>query len=154
MATALAGDTARAWDLWQLINPVLHAADPEGAARYKVEPYVIAADLYSLPPHAGRGGWTWYTGSAGWTYRLLVETFLGLTLEVDRLRFQPRVPAQWERFTVHYRFRETVYHIKLENTTGSWRGIPVIVLDGNKLADPWIPLVDDRNDHYAEVRLA
>jgi cellobiose phosphorylase len=154
MATALAGDTARAWELWQLINPVLHSTDPESVARYKVEPYVVVADLYSLTPHSGSGGWTWYTGSAGWTYRLLIETFLGLTLEVNRLRFQPRAPAEWERFTVHYRFRETVYHIEVENTTGSWEGTPVIVLDGTELPDPWIPLADDRREHQARIGLA
>ena len=84
---------------------------PEEIATYKVEPYVVAADVYALSPHTGRGGWTWYTGSAGWMYRLIMESLLGLRLEVDKLRFTPCLPADWQGFKMHYRYRETVYHI-------------------------------------------
>ena len=80
-------------------------------ATYKVEPYVVAADVYAVSPHTGRGGWTWYTGSAGWMYRLIVESLLGLRLEVDKLHVAPCLPADWKGFTLHYRYRETVYHI-------------------------------------------
>ena len=94
MAFAALGDARRAWELFTLINPVNHALSGQDAATYKVEPYVVAADVYTSPPHAGRGGWTWYTGSAGWMYRLIIESLLGLRLEVDQLRFEPCLPAR------------------------------------------------------------
>ena len=98
--------------------------------RYKVEPYVVAADVYAVPPHTGRGGWTWYTGSAAWMYRLIVESLLGLTLETDKLSLAPCLPPEWDGFTVRYRFRETMYHIKVrqrgegvkEQQPRSWTG--------------------------------
>ncbi|MBP2672184.1 MAG: glycosyltransferase, partial [candidate division NC10 bacterium] len=95
MAFAAMGDNRRAWELMAMLNPVRHANSPEGMATYKVEPYVVAADIYALAPHTGRGGWTWYTGSAGWMYRLIVESLLGLTLDAGRLRFAPCLPADW-----------------------------------------------------------
>ena len=155
MAFAMLGDTERAWELFALLNPVHHGSTPEAIAHYKVEPYVMCADIYGAPPHTGRGGWTWYTGAAGWMYRLTVETLLGLQLEVDRLRIAPRVPAHWNTYTVHYRYRETVYHIAL-----SRRGEPTgqairITLDGAGLAGAEtgvLPLVDDRQAHHVEVR--
>ena len=119
MAFALAGESARAWELFKLINPILHAQEPEDVARYKAEPYVIAADVYSLPPHTGRGGWTWYTGSAGWMYRLILETLLGVELAVDELRFTPKVPLDWKTFKLDYRHRETLYHITCINVSGA-----------------------------------
>ena len=94
-------------------TPSITPARPADVEVYKVEPYVMCADIYGAPPHTGRGGWTWYTGAAGWMYRLAVETLLGLHLEVDRLRLAPRVPAEWESYKIHYRYRETFYHITL-----------------------------------------
>jgi cellobiose phosphorylase len=110
MAFAALGDSRRAWELLAMINPVNHARSAAEAATYKVEPYVVAADVYALAPHTGRGGWTWYTGAAGWMYRLTVETLLGLQLEVDQLRIVPCVPAHWDAYKIHYRNRETVDH--------------------------------------------
>ena len=115
MAFAAAGDNARAWELFRLINPVRHGDSEAAIATYKVEPYVVAADVYTNPQHAGRGGWTWYTGSAGWMYRLITESLLGLRLEVDRLRIEPVFPDEWESFDVHYRYRETFHHIHVRN---------------------------------------
>src|SRR5205807_8395533 len=115
MAFAAMGDTARAWELFSLINPLSHGSTKTDLAVYKVEPYVVAADVYGVSPHVGRGGWTWYTGSAGWMYRLITESLLGLHLEVDKLRFAPRVPAQWPSYKIHYRYRETFYHITIHN---------------------------------------
>ena len=108
--------TAGAWELFSIINPVNHGRSPEEIETYKVEPYVVAADVYAVQPHSGRGGWTWYTGSAGWMYRLIVESLLGLRLEADKLRFEPCLPAEWEMFKVHYRYRETIYHITVRQT--------------------------------------
>ena len=158
MAFAAAGDTARAWELFQLINPVRHGDTPEAIAVYTVEPYVVAADVYCNPRHAGRGGWTWYTGSAGWMYRLILESLLGLHLEVDRLRIAPRLPAEWPGFAVRYRFRDTLYHIAvtrraapdgLEVDTDS--GGARITHDGIPQPADAITLVDDRRDHRVEV---
>src|SRR6185503_17495873 len=111
MAFAQLGDAARAWQVMDLINPIHHGSTPAQVATYKVEPYVVAADVYSVAPHTGRGGWSWYTGSAGWMYRLLIETLLGAHLEGDRLRLIPRMPAAWNSYKMHYRYRQTVYHI-------------------------------------------
>ena len=152
MAFAALGDRRRAWDLLAMINPVNHASSPEGMALYKVEPYVVAADVYAYPPHTGRGGWTWYTGAAGWMYRLIVESLLGLKLEVDRLRFAPCLPADWKGFKVHYRYRETVYHIAILQMLGE-KGGTHVTMDGVERQDDAIPLVDDRQEHAVEVRI-
>ncbi|MBZ5627483.1 MAG: cyclic beta 1-2 glucan synthetase, partial [Acidobacteriia bacterium] len=150
MAFAALGDNRRAWELFDIINPVKHAKSPEAIGTYKVEPYVIAADVYALSPHIGRGGWTWYTGSAAWMYRLILESLLGLRLEVDKLRLAPCLPADWQRFKVHYRYRETVYHITVTQPrdAGSAKGVKV---DGVRQDDTAIPLVDDHQEHTVEV---
>jgi cyclic beta-1,2-glucan synthetase len=153
MAFAALGDRQRAWELLAMISPVNHARSAEGMAIYKVEPYVVAADVYALSPHTGRGGWTWYTGSAGWMYRLIVESLLGLRLEADKLRFAPCLPADWEAFKVHYRYRETVYHISVLQTRGG-NGETSVTVDGVERPGQAIPLVDDRQEHAVEVRIA
>jgi len=152
MAFALAGETSRAWELFRLINPILHAQDATGVARYKTEPYVVAADVYSVAPHTGRGGWTWYTGSAGWMYRLILETLLGVELAVDELRFTPKVPLEWKSFKLDYRHRETVYHIACINMSGAWKVPPKIFLDGNEQPGAALKLVDDRQEHFVDVK--
>ncbi len=150
MAFAAAGDTARAWELFHLINPLHHGRSEAAIAVYKVEPYVVAADVYTNPQHAGRGGWTWYTGAAGWMYRLLTESLLGLRLEVDQLRVEPRLPAAWRALTVRYRHRETVYHLQIKNLGGT---VSRVVCDGVPQPDHRIPLRDDRQDHHVEIEL-
>src|SRR5687767_15216801 len=115
MAFAKLKDHRRAWELWSLINPVSHAGTPRDAAVYKVEPYVVAADVYAVAPHVGRGGWTWYTGSAGWMYRLIVESLLGLHREGDRLRLAPCLPAAWPGVALRYRYGDTVYRIDVRH---------------------------------------
>ena len=135
-----------------MINPVNHGNSPEAIQRYKVEPYVVAADVYAVAPHTGRGGWTWYTGSAGWLYRLIVESLLGLKLDVDKLHLAPCLPPDWQAFTVHYRHRETVYHIRASRAAPRDGGMTVAV-DGVEQHDPVIPLADDRREHDVEVRI-
>ena len=152
MAFALLGDKRRAWELFTMINPVNHSKSTEETATYKVEPYVVAADVYAAPPHTGRGGWTWYTGSAAWMYRLIVESLLGLRLEVDKLRFTPCLPADWDGFKIHYRYRETVYHITVLQTPAGNVEMSVSV-DGIEQHDKTIPLVDDNKEHWVEVRM-
>ncbi|MGA6993864.1 MAG: glucoamylase family protein [Candidatus Deferrimicrobiaceae bacterium] len=150
MAFAALGDSGRAWELLGMINPVTHSKSPEGMAIYKVEPYVVAADVYALPPHAGRGGWTWYTGSAGWMYRLIVESLLGLTLDVDKLRFAPCLPADWKGVKMYYRYRETVYEIDVRQQPEG-EGRTIVTVDGMEQQDEAIPLVDDRRNHSVEI---
>ncbi len=147
MAFAALGDARRAWELTAMINPVNHAASAAAIATYKVEPYVMAADVYALAPHTGRGGWSWYTGSAGWMYRLIVESLLGLRLEGDMLHLAPCLPADWQTFKIHYRYRETVYHIVVSQTDGEMR----VTVDGVERHDGAIPLLDDRREHFVEV---
>ncbi len=136
-----------------MINPVNHALSREEMETYKVEPYVVAADVYAVSPHIGRGGWTWYTGSAGWMYRLILESLLGLRLEVDKLRFAPCLPEDWETFKIHYRYRETIYHITVLQTRDE-KGETSVTVDGILQQGEAIPLVDDRQEHMAEVRVA
>ncbi|OQA84974.1 MAG: N,N'-diacetylchitobiose phosphorylase [Lentisphaerae bacterium ADurb.Bin242] len=152
MAFALQGDTRCAWELFTMINPANHARTPAEAAVYKVEPYVVAADVYAGQPHIGRGGWTWYTGSAAWMYRLIVESLLGLHLEVDKLRFAPCIPADWDSFKLHYRYRETVYHITVMQIPAENREMSVSV-DGVEQPDQAIPLMNDHKEHWAEVKI-
>jgi cyclic beta-1,2-glucan synthetase len=151
MAFAAMGDSDRAWELFALINPVLHASTPTDISVYKVEPYVVAADVYGVAPHTGRGGWTWYTGSAGWMYRLITESRMGLYLEVDKLRFAPCIPKTWPAFKVHYRYRETFYHITLHNNGGA--NVTRVVLDGVAQQEKVLSLIDDRNEHNVNVDL-
>ncbi|MFH2011203.1 MAG: glucoamylase family protein [Pseudomonadota bacterium] len=152
MAFAQLGDSRRAWELMAMINPINHARSPESIATYKVEPYVVAADVYALSQHTGHGGWTWYTGSAGWMYRLIVESLLGLQLTVDRLSFAPLLPADWEGFTVHYRYRETVYHIAvLREQIGD--GATSATVDGVPQQDTTITLIDDHQEHSVVIRI-
>ena len=122
MAFAALGEGERAWELLSMLNPVNHALSAAGIAAYKVEPYVMAADAYGVAPHVGRGGWSWYTGSAGWMYRLVVESLLGLRLAGDKLHLAPCLPADWPGFKIHYRYRETVYHIAIAQTGGGDAG--------------------------------
>jgi cellobiose phosphorylase len=152
MAFAALGDSRRAWELLTMINPVNHARSPEGAATYRVEPYVVAADVYACPPHTGRGGWTWYTGSAAWMYRLIVESLLGLKREPDRLRFAPCLPLDWKLYKIHYRYRETVYHVTVLQKLDE-RGGTSVIMDGVKSEDDGVALVDDRQEHFVEVRI-
>jgi len=153
MAFALRGDHERAWELFQLVNPVRHGGDAAHVATYRSEPYVIAADVYGAAPHTGRGGWTWYTGSAGWAYRLLAETLLGVNRRGETLHLSPRLPKAWNTMKVHYRFRQTVYHITYTRRPASeapYNG----QLDGQPLEGAVLPLTDDRREHWVEIPFA
>jgi len=153
MAFALMGQSERAWELFALLNPIHHGGTPKQIAVYKVEPYVIAADVYAVAPHTGRGGWTWYTGSAGWMYRLLIETLLGVTIEGDQLRLSPLLPKSWTSYTIHYRYRQTLYHIAIMRLTTEPADGHQLLLDGNSLSGPTVPLVDDRREHSVQLKV-
>ncbi len=156
MAFAKLGQSDRAWSLFDFINPVNHAATPEGVARYKIEPYVMAADVYSVEPHTGRGGWSWYTGSAGWMYRLIVESLLGLRLVSSsggvRLMLSPCLPAAWPGCTLEYRYRETLYHIELVQVSKD-AGPVGVWLDGELQLEGSVLLLNDRRPHQVDARL-
>jgi cellobiose phosphorylase len=164
MAFAMVGDKKRAWELFAMLNPINHANEPKTTERYKVEPYVMCADIYWASPHTSRGGWTWYTGAAGWMYRLTVETLLGLQLEVDHLRMTPCMPGHWESYKIHYRFRETFYHITVKRVGEKPEHAIRVTVDGmivegaatgtGERPHGLIPLVDDRQDHYVEVAVS
>jgi cellobiose phosphorylase len=151
MAFAQLGDSARAWELMRLINPVNHARDPAQVATYKVEPYVAAADVYAVAPHVGRGGWTWYTGSAGWMYRLITESLLGLNRDGDALQFRPCLPADWPGYTLRYRHGSSVYHVQVTQQPGA---SAQLVLDGVVQPALSLPLRDDGAVHQVQVRIA
>jgi cellobiose phosphorylase len=153
MAFALMGENDRAWELFALLNPVHHGGTPQQMATYKVEPYVVAADVYAVAPHIGRGGWTWYTGSAGWMYRLLIETLLGVNLEGDQLRLAPRLPKSWTTYKIHYRYRQTVYHITISRLATGAAEANQLFLDGEELSVKTVPLVDDRREHFVELKV-
>jgi cyclic beta-1,2-glucan synthetase len=149
MAFARLGNNERVWELLNMINPVNHGKTSEEIAIYKVEPYVLAADVYSRAPHAGRGGWTWYTGSAGWLYRLITESFLGLQQEGNKLRITPCVPKEWKSFKVHYRYINTLYHIEvMQIPTGEKIAVSI---DGVQSDGNMIKLLDDGTDHNVVI---
>ncbi|HUY02690.1 MAG TPA: glucoamylase family protein, partial [Rhodocyclaceae bacterium] len=153
MAFAKMGEGQRAWELLRMINPVNHGSTAEEIATYKVEPYVVAADVYALSPHVGRGGWTWYSGSAGWLYRLIIESLLGLTRAGDRLIVAPCLPDDWSAFNLSYRYLDTLYRIAVTRSGASGPQAGVTV-DGVWQADGAIPLVDDRRDHAVTIAVA
>jgi cyclic beta-1,2-glucan synthetase len=147
-ALAELGRCEEAQEMFRMLNPIYHGQDPE---RYFVEPYVVAADIYSTSPHIGRGGWTWYTGSASWIYRLGLERILGVQRYGNTLKLDPRIPKIWPGFEVHYRFGNSIYHISLDNSAGVNQGIQKIILDHDTVGDDSIPLIDDGKEHEVRV---
>jgi cyclic beta-1,2-glucan synthetase len=152
-AAARLGQGERAKEYFDLLNPIKHTLTPEQAERYKVEPYVVVADIYGHPPHIGRGGWTWYTGSAAWLYRVMLESILGFHLCGDRLRIEPCIPKTWPSFTIRYRHRSATYHIRIENPQGSERGVSEVHIDGQRQDGPDVVLHDDGQSHQVRIIL-
>jgi cyclic beta-1,2-glucan synthetase len=154
LAFAALGDGDRAGELFSMLNPINHASTRSGVLRYKVEPYVMAADVYGEPPHAGRGGWTWYTGSAGWMYQAGVESILGFRLRGTTLVLDPCIPRTWPRFEIEFRYHDARYEIAVENPHGVNRGVASVELDGQSCtAGAPIPLVADGTTHSVCVVL-
>jgi cyclic beta-1,2-glucan synthetase len=151
IAFASLGDGDRAGELFALLNPISHASTRAGLHKYKVEPYVAAGDVYAVWPHTGRGGWTWYTGSAGWMYRAALESMLGFQLSGERLRIEPCIPRGWREFEIKYRRRKTHYQIKVENPLGVSRGVAEVWLDDEQLPSIEITLKDDEKLHRVRV---
>jgi cellobiose phosphorylase len=157
LAYALMGDGDEAVSLLDLINPINHSLDAEGVARYRVEPYVVAADIYAIEPHVGRGGWTWYTGSSAWFYRVIVRYILGIDVAAAErhqyLSIDPCVPKAWTSFRITYRFGGTTYRIRVENPRGVNRGVAEVELDGKFLDSGRVRLADDGAEHEVVVRM-
>jgi cellobiose phosphorylase len=154
LATAQRGNGTRAFELYQMLNPLTHARTPEEVDTYKVEPYVVAADVYTAKGQVGRGGWTWYTGSASWMYRVGLEGILGLRKRGDMLFIEPHIPADWREYTIEYRFGRSLYVISVHNERRAALCGPALTMDGKVLPGPGIPLVDDGARHEVAVRPA
>ncbi len=152
LATALQGDGDRAFELYQMLNPLAHAHTPEAVAKYKVEPYVVAADVYTAEAHLGRGGWTWYTGSGSWMYRVGLEAILGFTKRGNTLEMDPCIPSSWKEFCLTYRCGSSSYLITVRNPDAVQRGVATTELDGARIEGP-VPLIDDGDRHEIIVML-
>jgi cyclic beta-1,2-glucan synthetase len=152
LATAMQGEGDRAFELFQMLNPITHADSAKGVDTYKVEPYVVAADVYTAKGHLGRGGWTWYTGSASWMYRTALEAILGFHQRGEELFIEPCIPASWKEFSIEYRFRSSTYEIHVKNPDGLQRGTAELTVDG-KSVERAINLIDDGKHHRVTVSL-
>lgn len=149
LAFAALGDADRAWELFGMLNPLQHTSNAAEVAVYQVEPYVVAGDVYAFPPHAGRGGWAWYTGSAGWMYQLLIESLLGLQRSGNLLRVRPLLPRDWQGFDIQYRLGKSTYEIACRGATTF--GAATVTVDGVIARDGWLTLIDDGKTHTVIV---
>ena len=150
-AFAMLGDGDKAWELFGLINPINHTRTNREYSIYKVEPYVMAADVYAAHPHIGRGGWTWYTGSASWVYKAGLENILGFCKNGDKLVIDPCIPKKWTEYSIKYNYFQTIYDIKVRNPEGLSNGVANISMDGEILEGNVIKLLNDKITHYVEV---
>lgn len=154
IAFAMLGDGDRAGELFGMLNPIAHTSTPNDMQRYRVEPYVVAGDVCSEASNTGRGGWTWYTGAAGWLYRTGIEFMLGIRVQGATLRIDPCIPSTWPGFTVAIQHRSARYEVEVVNPDGACRGVSTIELDGVALADrTGVPLLDDQSTHRVRVVL-
>ncbi len=152
-AQCMAGNGTRALELFQMLNPVTHSDTSESVQRYKVEPYVVVADIYTADQHLGRGGWTWYTGSASWYYRTGLEGILGFTKRGDTLTMKPCIPAAWDGFTIEYKYMSATYVVEVRNPNHVETGVKNVTLDGTQLPDGIVQLRDDGAEHRMIVEL-
>ena len=143
------GDKAMEW--FRMINPIEHSKTKESANKYKVEPYVVAADVYGQGNLAGRGGWTWYTGSSSWMYEAGIHYILGLNIENGYLSIKPCVPKEWKEYKIHYKFKDTIYNIKVENLNSKNTGTMEFYYNGNKVEEKKIKL--DNNKQVNNIKV-
>jgi cyclic beta-1,2-glucan synthetase len=152
MAFAKLGDREKTEELLRLINPIHHGTTPDEIATYKVEPYVMAADVYGVYPHTGRGGWTWYTGSAGWMYQLILESYLGLRRDGNTVTCKPCIPKDWKSFQITYRYNEAVYHITVDQPGDETASR--MVLDGVEQPYDTFELIKDTMEHFVVITVS
>jgi cyclic beta-1,2-glucan glucanotransferase len=154
LAFAVLGDGDKAAELFGMLNPINRAVSRATVQRYKVEPYVVAADVYSEPPHVGRGGWTWYTGSAGWLYRAAIEWMLGFRMRGPMFSIDPCIPRTWPGYSIRFRYHSAIYNIQVENPSSVCRGVVLTELDGKRqVGSATIPLADDGAEHQVRIVL-
>ncbi len=154
MAYALMGNGTKAWELFEMLNPINHSNTVLEASRYKAEPYVMAADVYAVPPHTGRGGWTWYTGASGWMYNVGIQQILGFKKKCGRIVFEPCIPKDWPEYSIKYTHNKgTVYNIAIKNPNRVSSGTVTIALDGKTIEGSEISLVEDGIEHFVEINL-
>ena len=154
IAFAALGDGDKAGELFRMMNPINRSNSRASAQRYKVEPYALAGDIYAEPPHVGRGGWTWYTGSAGWLYRAGVEWILGLRVRGMQMSIDPCIPRNWREYSMEFRYHATTYKIRVENPSSVVKGVALTELDGKILQrQASVPLQDDGKVHQVRVVL-
>src|SRR6056297_1588140 len=152
-AYALLGEGTKAYELYEMLNPINHSPSFFLANQYKVEPYVMPADIYNVQPHIGRGGWTWYTGAAGWMYRVCIEGILGLKKRGSKLTLNPSIPDYWTNYTIKYRYKETLYIIEVINEKKVSNGEIKYTLDDKEVEENYIELVNDKNEHNIKAEL-
>ena len=153
MAIARQGNGDEATELFHMLNPINHTRTPGDVQRYRTEPYVLDGDVYARPPHAGRGGWSWYTGSAGWLYRAGLESILGLRRRGSTFMIEPCVPSSWDHYSMHWKIEDTTYEIEVHNPDRVWKGVRNAELDGTKVDHKAIPIVTDGKTHSVVVTM-
>ena len=154
IACAALGDGDKAGELFRMLNPISRTSSRASVQRYKVEPYVVAGDVYAEPPHVGRGGWTWYTGSAGWLYRAGLEWILGFRLRGMTFSIDPCIPRNWRTYSIEFRYHSATYQIKVDNPSGVSRGVALMELDGKLLPGATkVPLANDNALHTVHIVL-
>ena len=153
MALAKLGSGDEAAEFFHMLNPINHGRTAADVARYKTEPYVMAGDVYARPPHAGRGGWSWYTGSAGWMYRAGLESILGLRRRGETFVVDPCIPSSWPEYRITWRFLDSRYEITVSNPMRRCRGVAKATLDGAPVDAAAIPLVNDGRTHEVQIHL-
>jgi cyclic beta-1,2-glucan synthetase len=153
MAIARQGNGDEAAELFHMLNPINHTRTPGDVQRYRTEPYVLDGDVYARPPHAGRGGWSWYTGSAGWLYRAGLESILGMRRRGDTFTIDPCVPSSWDRYSIHWQIGDGAYEVEVHNPDRVWRGVLRAELDGEKVDHKAIPIVNDGKTHRVVVTM-
>lgn len=153
IAQALLGLGEKATEYFTMINPIEHSRTKTAVNKYKVEPYVIPGDVYGVGNLAGRGGWTWYTGSSSWYYKAGIEYILGLKIEKKFLKIEPNIPNTWKEYSIRYKFGKTIYSVKVKNPNGKTNGIRKFVLNGNEVQEKRIKLVDDEKIKEIEIEM-
>jgi cyclic beta-1,2-glucan synthetase len=153
MAIARQGNGDEAAELFHMLNPINHTRTPADVARYRTEPYVLDGDVYARPPHDGRGGWSWYTGSAGWLYRAGLESILGLRRRGAHFIVDPCIPSAWDRFAIEWRIGSTTYEIEVTNPQAVWTGVIKADLDGTTVDAKAIPIVEDGGVHQVRITM-
>ena len=153
IAQTMLGFGDKALELFRMINPIEHARTKEAASKYKVEPYVVAADIYGQGNLAGRGGWTWYTGSSSWMYEAGLKYILGLTIEKSYLSIKPCIPTTWKEYKIHYKYENTIYNIKVKNENAKNIGVETMIVDGIVIDEKKIKLENDNKVHNVEITM-